>query len=122
MHCINVFMCDITDVSCEQDWTNGYADVNRKRLTKYCIQKEDTCPQVACNSYVASTFTLKSNSFTVYGFTRNMTGYVEIAYFFIYTFQIIIIIKLYCHIQHTLYDELECSLALTHIVPIYTIK
>ena len=77
---------------------------------------------VACNSYVASTFTLKSNSFTVYGFTRNMTGYVEIAYFYIYTFQIIIIIKLYCHIQHTLYDELECSLALTHIVPIYTIK
>ena len=31
---------------------------------------------------------------------------------------IIIIIKLYCHIQHALYDELECSLALTHIVPI----
>ena len=34
----------------------------------------------------------------------------------------IIIIKLYCHIQRTLHDELECSLALTHIVPIYTIK
>ena len=35
---------------------------------------------------------------------------------------IIIIIKLYCHIQHALHDELECSLALTHIVPIFTIK
>ena len=34
----------------------------------------------------------------------------------------IIIIKLYCHIQRALHDELECSLALTHIVPIYTIK
>ena len=33
----------------------------------------------------------------------------------------IIIIKLYCHIQRALHDELECSLALTHIVPIYTI-
>ena len=33
-----------------------------------------------------------------------------------------IIIKLYCHIQRALYDELECSLAFTHIVPIYTIK
>ena len=31
----------------------------------------------------------------------------------------IIIIKLYCHIQRALHDELECSLALTHIVPIY---
>ena len=30
-----------------------------------------------------------------------------------------IIIKLYCQIQHALYDEMECSLALTHIVPIY---
>ena len=30
---------------------------------------------------------------------------------------IIIIIKLYCHIQCALHDELECSLALTHIVP-----
>ena len=36
-------------------------------------------------------------------------------------FDIIIIIKLYCHIQRALHDELECSLALTHIVPIYTI-
>ena len=35
---------------------------------------------------------------------------------------IIIIIKLYCHIQRALHNELECSLALTHIVPIYTIK
>ena len=35
---------------------------------------------------------------------------------------IIIIIKLSCHIQRALHDELECSLALTHIVPIYTIK
>ena len=33
-----------------------------------------------------------------------------------------IIIKLYCHIQRALHNELECSLALTHIVPIYTIK
>ena len=33
-----------------------------------------------------------------------------------------IIIKIYCHIQRALHDELECSLALTHIVPIYTIK
>ena len=30
--------------------------------------------------------------------------------------------KDYCHIQRALHDELECSLALTHIVPIYTIK
>ena len=30
-----------------------------------------------------------------------------------------IIIKIYCHIQRALRDELECSLALTHIVPIY---
>ena len=36
--------------------------------------------------------------------------------------RVIIIIKLYCHIQRALYDELECSLALTHIVPVYTIK
>ena len=49
--------------------------------------------------------------------------------FFICTFDryiiiilILIIIKLYCHIQRALHDELECSLALTHIVPIYTIK
>ena len=35
---------------------------------------------------------------------------------------ILIIIKLYCHIQRALHDELDCSLALTHIVPIYTIK
>ena len=35
---------------------------------------------------------------------------------------VIIIIKLYCHIQRALHDELECSLALTHIVPIYIIK
>ena len=35
---------------------------------------------------------------------------------------IIIILKLYCHIQRALHEELECSLALTHIVPIYTIK
>ena len=35
---------------------------------------------------------------------------------------VLIIIKLYCHIQRSLRDELECSLALTHIVPIYTIK
>ena len=27
---------------------------------------------------------------------------------------IIIIIKLYCHIQRALHDELECSLALNH--------
>ena len=32
-----------------------------------------------------------------------------------------IIIKLYSHIQPALHDELECSLALTHIVPIYQI-
>ena len=40
--------------------------------------------------------------------------------------KIVIMIKLYCHIQRALHDELECSLALTHIVPkyiyIYTIK
>ena len=35
---------------------------------------------------------------------------------------ITIIIRLYCHIQRALHDELECSLALTHIVPMYTIK
>ena len=35
---------------------------------------------------------------------------------------IVIIIKLYCHFQHALHVKLECSLALTHIVPIYTIK
>ena len=29
---------------------------------------------------------------------------------------------LYCHIQRALHDELECSLAVTPIVPIYTIK
>ena len=29
------------------------------------------------------------------------------------------IINLYCHIQRALHDELECSLALTHIVPMY---
>ena len=34
----------------------------------------------------------------------------------------LIIIKLYCHIQRALHDELECSLALTHIMPICTIK
>ena len=34
----------------------------------------------------------------------------------------IIIMKFYCHIQRALHDELECSLALTHIVPIYIIK
>ena len=34
----------------------------------------------------------------------------------------VIIIKLYCHFQHALHVKLECSLALTHIVPIYTIK
>ena len=34
----------------------------------------------------------------------------------------VFIIKHYCHIQRALHDELECSLALTHIVPIYTIK
>ena len=34
----------------------------------------------------------------------------------------IIIIKLYCHIHRALHDELERSMALTHIVPIYTIK
>ena len=28
----------------------------------------------------------------------------------------------YCHIQRALHDQLECSLAMTHIVPIYTIK
>ena len=33
-----------------------------------------------------------------------------------------IIIKLYFHIQRALHDELECSLALTHIMPICTIK
>ena len=33
-----------------------------------------------------------------------------------------IIIKLYCHIQRALHDELEGSLAMTHILPIYTIK
>ena len=31
-------------------------------------------------------------------------------------------IKLYCHFQHALHVKLECSLALTHIVPVYTIK
>ena len=35
---------------------------------------------------------------------------------------IILIIKLFCHIQRALHDELECSLALTHIVSIYKIK
>ena len=35
---------------------------------------------------------------------------------------IIIIIKHYCHFQHALHVKFECSLALTHIVPIYTIK
>ena len=39
-----------------------------------------------------------------------------------YIYIIIIIIKHYCHIQRALHAELECSLALTHIVPIYTIK
>ena len=29
----------------------------------------------------------------------------------------ILIIKLYCHFQHALHVKLECSLALTHIVP-----
>ena len=33
-----------------------------------------------------------------------------------------VIIKLYCHIQRALHNELECSLALTHMVPIFTIK
>ena len=32
---------------------------------------------------------------------------------------IIIIIKFYCQILRALHDELECSLALTHIVHIY---
>ena len=36
--------------------------------------------------------------------------------------QIHVIIKLYCHIQRALHEELEGSLALTHIVPIYIIK
>ena len=36
-----------------------------------------------------------------------------------YIYIYIIIIKLYCRIQRALHDELECSLALTHIVPIY---
>ena len=33
-----------------------------------------------------------------------------------------LIIQLYCHFQHALHVKLECSLALTRIVPIYTIK
>ena len=33
---------------------------------------------------------------------------------------IIMIIKLYCHFQHALHVNLECSLALTHIVTIHT--
>ena len=39
--------------------------------------------------------------------------------FYIPNYIYIYIIKLYCHIQRALHDELECSLALTHIVPIY---
>ena len=35
---------------------------------------------------------------------------------------LLIIIKIYCRIQRALHGELECSLALTRIVPIYTIK
>ena len=38
------------------------------------------------------------------------------------TGKIIIILKLYCHFQHALHVKLERSLALTDIVPIYTIK
>ena len=40
-------------------------------------------------------------------------------YIYIYIYIYKTIIKLYCHIQRALHDELECSLALTHIVPIY---
>ena len=39
-----------------------------------------------------------------------------------FQFRGLIIIKLYCHIQRALHDELECGLALTHIGPIYKIK
>ena len=35
---------------------------------------------------------------------------------------LLIIVTLYCHIKHALHVKLECSLALTHIWPIYTIK
>ena len=41
--------------------------------------------------------------------------YIIYIYIYIYIYKI----KLYCHIQRALHDELECSLALTHIVPIY---
>ena len=44
-------------------------------------------------------------------------NYIYILYIYIYI--IIIITTLYCHIQRALHDELKCSLALTHIVPIY---
>ena len=45
--------------------------------------------------------------------------YLVCIYITLYILYIIIIIKLYCHIQRALHDELECSLALTQIVPIY---
>ena len=34
----------------------------------------------------------------------------------------IIIVKLYCHFPQALHIKLECSLALTHVMHIYTIK
>ena len=49
-------------------------------------------------------------------------GKVSSLYGEIYTdVELNVIIKLHCHIQCALHDELECSLALTHIVPIYII-
>ena len=47
------------------------------------------------------------------------TGRIELV---VYFHIIIIIIKLYCNFKHVLHVKLECSLALTHIVSIYTIK
>ena len=58
----------------------------------------------------------------IYIYTRTHTHiYIYIC---MYVCMYVCIIKLYCHIQRKLHDELECSLALTHIVPIYiyTIK
>ena len=45
--------------------------------------------------------------------------YLVCIYIFYIPNYIYIIIKLYCLIQRALHDELECSLALSHIVPIY---
>ena len=118
---------DISHFRTKPPWTKPppYIIHSRQSISGLNPLINDTRQRVTCLNSTFIMLVIIKYLVCIYIFTYQIIYiyiYIYIyVYIYIYTFIyiIIIIIKLYGHIQRALHDELECSLALTHIVPIY---